>query len=668
MARKKAKNTPLPSPPPGLPEEAAPVAPEAAPARTGLLVAVTAATAALVALAAFLPAVRLWGINHLAFLPHGVRLAGIALIALAFLPPVARWAYGLAIAAGERTAGARTRPTVLVTIIVIAAAATAGFYLFRSSTNLLGDGQLIVASFEAAEEGHNQVIMRSAQAIVTEENIAPGATLLYYGAIKALKPFKRTPSDSMRIFNCFLGGMFVFFTLFASSSRTMSREARVWMVVLGLFSSSMVLFFGYIENYTAPLFFLLLYMIAAFRGLHRMSSPWLAIIPLACAVYSHIQCMLFVPSFVYLMLWARMRNHRALLLRRWMPAFLAATTLVVGMAPLHAGIRRFYAPFGFSNADYALLSPHHLVDIVNELLMLLPVVAPVAVMAWVGRKVERAAGQDAIRNPRWLKDPKEWFSHPAEWQFVGTILFPCILYFVLFNPEIGMARDWDLFTMLTTALVPLVLLVYTRYVRVTGSTATATARFAAPALLMVMVLGASWAAVNASQPRTVERFETILTYDQTHASYAWENLAVLQHDSGQLKEAIHSMERAVEVSHNPRQIVRLAVYIEEDGRTGEAIAMLEEVLAKRPDFSKARYRLVMFLEKTNQWEKMLGVAQDGVKYSPGDAIYHFFYGESLLRAGRTEDALQIFRACQGLQLPPAVKQYIDETLASHNQK
>ena len=666
MAKKKPRKTPSPPRDVERPEEN--LSTPTAGARTGLLVGVTAITALLVAIASFLPAVRLWGLNHLAFLPVPFRIALLAVIALSFLPPVAQALYQGASAALERAATTRGRSGALVALVVIALASTIVFYKFHSATNLLGDGQLITQSFEAAEEGHDQVIMRSARAIVTEEGIAPGATLLYYGAIKTLKPFKRTPVDSMRLFNCLLGGLFVFFTLLASSNRALPSDARVWLIVLALFSSSIMLFFGYIENYTAPMFFLLLYVIAAFRALHRMGSPWLAALPLLCAIYCHIQCVLFVPSFVYLMLWTKVRGRRELLLRRWMPVFSAATLIFVVGVTLYEPIRRFYAPLGFSNAEYALFSPDHLLDVVNELLILLPILPTVAAMAWVGRRADRADGRDPVRDGRALKDPTAWFSHPAEWQLVGTILVPCMLYLVLFHPEIGMARDWDLFSMMTTAIVPLVLLVLGRYTRTTGAAAAATARFATPALVIVMALGVSWVAVNASTDRTVERFETILTYDQTHASYAWENLAILQQESGQIKQAIRSMERAVEVSHNPRQIVRLAVYIEEDGRIDEAIAMLEEVLVKRPEFSKARFRLVMFLEKKGQWDKMLPVARDGVKYSPEDAIYHFMYGECLLRAGQTEDAMQIFRVCQTMDLPQTVKQYIAATLAQHEGK
>ncbi len=667
MAKKRRK--PLRTPPPdGGPdqpvEESADRPAPGANVHGRFIFALTVATVAGVAVSAFLPDARLWGVNHLAFLSSPFRLALIGVLVLSLIPGVSGALYRGLLAASGRVGAARPGRASTITIAVIAISSIALFYGLRSATNLLGDGQLIVQSFEAADEGHDQVIMRSAHAIATEETIAPGTTLLYYGVIKALKSSKLGLIDSMRLLNCILGGLFVFLTLLVASSRVLTREERVWLVILGLTSSSILLFFGYIENYTAPFFFLLLYVIMSFRAIHRRSSPWLAAIPLACAVYAHVQCVLFVPSFVYLILWAGFRSRRATLVRRWMPLFTLVAVAGVAGATLYAPIRRFYVPFGFRNAEYALLSPDHLIDVLNEVLILLPILPTVLAMAWAGRRAERAVARD----PRPTRDPSSWFSHPAEWQFVGTILIPCALYMLLFHPEIGMARDWDLFAMTSVATVPLVLLVLNRYTRATGSSPAATARFAVPALLLVAVLGSSWVAVNASTERTVDRFKRILTYDQTHASYAWENLAILHHDGGQLKEAIACMERAVEVSRNPRQIVRLAVYIEEDGRIEEAITMLEEVLARRPNFTKARFRLVMFLEKSGQWDRMLPAAQGGVEHSPQDPIYHFFYGESLLRAGRTEEGIAIFRACQHMNLPQVAKQYVATTLANYDRK
>src|SRR5262249_6275810 len=153
---------------------------------------------------------------------------------------------------------------------------------------------------------------------------------------------------------------------------------------------------------------------------------------------------------------------------------------------------------GFSNEKYALFSPHHMTDIVNELFILLPILPVVAAMAWIGRSAERASGRDASRDSRATRAPTDWFAHPAEWQLLTTILIPCAFYIGFFHPEIGMARDWDLFTMTTAALVPFVLMVLNRYLRATELSPARVARFAVPSLAVMLISSAAWVGVNAS--------------------------------------------------------------------------------------------------------------------------------------------------------------------------
>jgi pentatricopeptide repeat protein len=86
------------------------------------------------------------------------------------------------------------------------------------------------------------------------------------------------------------------------------------------------------------------------------------------------------------------------------------------------------------------------------------------------------------------------------------------------------------------------------------------------------------------------------------------------------------------------------------------------VLARRPDFVKARYRLALFLEKKGDWPKMLEVAREGVRYHPEESFYRFLYGESLLRVGRVDEGLEMFRSIREMNLPPAAKQRVDQIL------
>jgi hypothetical protein len=507
--------------------------------------------------------------------------------------------------------------------------------------------------------------MRSAKAIVNEEMIAPGATLTYYAAVKTGARWKKAPRDSMRALNCILGGCLIFLLGTIATGNFARGEMRLWLLLSALGSCSLELFFGYIENYTTPTLLLTLYVVLALRALHARGPAWIAAIPLVMACYAHIQSILFIPSFVYLMIWTHAPGRRATLLRYWTATFTAATFIVVISAPLLVRMRRFYLPLGFSNDKYALFSPNHLADIVNELFILVPILPVVATMAWVGRDAERAAGRDAPRDARATRTPAEWFAHPAEWQLVTSILIPCALYIIFFNPEIGMARDWDLFTMTTAALVPFVLLVLNRYLRATGLVAERVARFAVPSLFVMLISSAAWVSVNASTERTIARFRNILTYDQTHAAYAWENLAMLQHSRNELDDAIATMRIAYDHSHNPRQGARLAVYLDEAKQTDEAKQIIEKILERRPDYGVARFRMLVFLEREDNWPRILEVARDGVKYNPDDGIYYFFYGEALIRTGDEKNGIELFKKCLEFDLPESITAHVHEVLKQY---
>ncbi len=622
--------------------------------RLSWVVAAAALSVLAVIAASFFPDKRLWGWNHLAFLPSPFRHGAYALLVLAFVPPLARLLYRAALVASHQHAAARAPIGATITVIV-ALLSVGVFYKFHVATNLLGDGQLIAQSFKAAEEGHDSVIMRSAHAIVTEETIAPGTTLIYYAAVQTGEKMKKDPVVSMRVLNCILGGIFVLFVLLTARAQSLGDEPRTWLVTLALFSCSILLFFGYIENYTAPYLFASIYVVSAFAALHRRVPLWLPLIPLAMACYAHIQSILLIPSYFYLVVWMRARGRRATFMRLWLPIFSAATVVVIVSCSSVEGMKKFFVPFGFTGNT--LLAPRHFADVANEIAMLMPLAPVVAVLGWLGRRM------DTVREKGATKDPSTLLAHPVEWQFTATLLVSCAMYLFFFRPEIGMARDWDLFTMATVGLVPLTLLALNRYVRVSGLAASATATFAVPSLVLVAVMGTSWVALNASTDRTIDRFQRILAYDKAHAAYAWENLAILEHNRGNLQKAIDTMNIALANGNNPRHSVRLAVYLEEAGRIDDAIDVLEKVLARRPDFVKARYRLVLFLEKKNDWDKMLTVSREGMVQHPEEAFYRFLYGESLIRANRLEEGVEVFVTVRDMKLPPAARQRVDQVLA-----
>ncbi len=634
---------------PRSPEQSQSPAPGAA---TPVVIGSLVVTFALIALVTLLPSARdarLWGLNHLAFYSLPVRLAALALMALAFVPAVARVAFGALTKFPDALAGGGSRSTMIIFIVSIASVVL--FYQFRSATLLLGDGQLLAKSFEASYQGHATVIMRSARAILANDSISPGMTLLYYWTVKvAVVVFKQTPAEGMRWLPCMLGGVFIFFFLRLVRDAPLSNALKVWLLVLGLFTTSVQLFFGYVENYSAILILLAMYVSACFLVIHRRSALWVPIVLLAVSVFTHIQSILFAPSLIFLMAWQLAKGRRRVVLRSGVPVLMVLTGAAAIIARAGNIPGDFYLPLTADNESYGIISPGHLGDLLNEAMMLLPIALVALAVWWAGRK--------AAHQPTNVTSGNEWFAMPVEWQYVALMVVPCLMYMTLFKPEIGMARDWDLFTMTSVALVPLVLLIVNRYSKAAQLSGAAMARVSAPALVMAAVMGIGWFGVNASGDRTGNRFEAILAYDQTHVGYAYENLALYYQSRGQLAKAIDALETGAHTSGNPRLYARLAVLYEENGDIDAGITMLRDILATHPDHSKARSKLMDLLEKAKRYDELITVSRDGVKYHPKNAIYYFALGESLIRTGQTDEGLDVFRTCLTLGPPDGAREHV----------
>jgi hypothetical protein len=620
---------------------------------------------ALVAAAAFLPRAQLWGINHLAFYSLPVRLLALALIAAAFIPPVAsRWYDALIGLSKTLRYGGNG---VDVALMVIAVGSVIMFSVLRTSTNLLGDGQLIAQSFEAAWEGNQDVIMRSPKAIIMEERVAPGATLAYYGAAKLVsKLFDKGPVWGLRFFNCLLGAFFVYIILGLLRKGPFSSEIRLWLLVLSLFSTTMLLFFGYVENYTPLVFAGFLYVLVGFMILHQRARLWLAVVLFLVAFYVHIQAVLFAPSLVYLILWKIVKRRRHIV-ELYAGPVLTAVTVVGAIAAGFTPFGQYYLPLRGNDQSYGLFSPVHVADLVNEILILMPILPLIAVMAWTNRTRERSSSVRRSETNDKGTGATGWFAMTAEWHFAWLLLVPCFVYLFLFKPEIGMARDWDLFTMTSLGLVPLALLVLNRFFRSTRLQAGA-ASFSTPAIVLYVILGVAWIGINASPARSTARFERILEYDQTHASYAYENLSIFYYINGNLQRATEMMEKACNISHNPRQYVRLAMYYDEMGREDDALELMRRTVAKHPEYGKSRFFYVSLLEKRQLTDELLKAVRDGTKYQPKEAIYWFYFAEISIYKANVEEALAAYRKCLSLDPPKEARERSLEQISKYEKQ
>lgn len=614
----------------------------------------------LVALASLFPDKRLWGINHLAFYSPPVKLIALGAIAISFLPAVSRF---ICRKLDSALATLRAHRRVHVWLILVVPLASVGvFLMFQSATLLLGDGQLIANEFEHTLGTRATTIKFDFDTLVLDHRDAKGSTLVYYGAGAVASRFLGiSPVAGIRALNCVLGGILILILLLIVLKGPLSTPLSIWLTVLVLSSGSMQLFFGYVENYTPVLFFAYLYLLSGVMFIHGRRRLWLGmtVLCLVIAVTMHLLGAVLLPSLGLLLMWGLLRNRRPRILP-YLTASLALLFLIATYVLAKAtDYGKHFLPLKAAEGIYGVLTPTHWSDILNELLIVLPTLPLFAVMGALAYRWSRVkhsskepveGGRGCLDSVREFENGR-WFGTEIEWYWFLLIALPCLVFLAVFRTDIGMARDWDLLSITVVGLLPLALHVLNRSLLRSGGPWVPA--ITAPALVLSAVLAAAWIGINASPDRAARRYESILKYDKTWATYAYEALAKHYYDAGRYSEATATMEKAVSGSDNLRLQALLVVYYVKVGRTEDAIDLLKQILGAQPLYEIGRSQLALLLDGAGRYQDLLPVARDGTRYHPEGSIYHYLYGKALIETGATSEGASELLEAERLG-PPAV--------------
>ncbi|MBI5267008.1 MAG: tetratricopeptide repeat protein [candidate division Zixibacteria bacterium] len=399
--------------------------------------------------ASFFPQYRVWGINWWAYFPIGVKL-GLLVIGIA-APFVIDRLLSTTLKGKDDVSPRAYRWLVGGFVVVMLAL----FYLLRARTHFLGDGYTLIS-------------------LMTGENhlIKPrefGGTIFQYLIYKALG--SRGEPDAIfayQIISFSAGVAFLAVSLWAAAKLLSRRLDRLLFVLSVAGGGYMLLYFGYIENYAFFVVSVFLFAVTGVRVTRQEISRYWLVPSLALTIFFHIFGVVLTPVLLFLLL--RGTPLENWFISRSLSVRIAMLTL---LAAALAGVFAFFyvrslffrlallpvAHNQFTVGGYTMFSADHLIDLVNMILIAFPAIG-VATVA-------------ILRNAR----------RPFHFDSLSVVLLGLILCTfgpaLIFDPKLGMPRDWDLFCF---AGVPVALAVALILLKPGSS------RFSSATMLVVIVL------------------------------------------------------------------------------------------------------------------------------------------------------------------------------------
>jgi Flp pilus assembly protein TadD len=348
----------------------------------------------------------------------------------------------------------------------------------------------------------------------------------------------------------------------------LTEDAWKRLVILGvlLFSSSILLYFGYVESYPVvwgPVTGLLYFGLRRFiRGDGLMPALLLLLI----SVWLHLQMLMYVPGALYLLFGSGKGKGLFLKYHRYMWTLGGLVTIGACYYAFHfyslslSVQDLFLLPFSGkpSYPDYGMFHPRHLVDIANLGILLYPALPVLAVFAFPIRKGV-------------LTDPLV--------RFLGALSAGSLLFLIVVDPSLAMPRDWDLFAL--CGLAPALLLVRLCSVNTNGLAR----KLGLPVVILSFVGIMSFLLVNLSQERSVAQIKQIIANNPERSLGSMIILSSYFQKSGQMEQD-DSLQAQMQETHPEYAEIKSAFDLLAARRPAEAYAVFSRV---KPDNYSKQY-------------------------------------------------------------------------------
>ena len=406
--------------------------------------------------------------------------------------------------------------------------------------------------------------------------------------------------------------------------RNVERLLLVTAVSSGGF---MLMFFGYVENYALFVISILAFCLAGLLASQGKLTRWWILLPLVVSALFHIFGCVLIPAAGYLMLSGTRLGKRLGSLSVMKKIVIGVVGLAVAGVPLYY----FYATsyfFRFSLVPlvedrftvygYTMFSFDHLLDIANLLLQLVPAIAMLLV---VGRSDTRS--ESRARSNRFL--------------LISAVC--AVGAAIIFDPHLGMPRDWDLFSFCGLPLGTLLIW------RVLGS------RIQRSQIALVLTLSSLFmfhllilrAGVLADESASIAMTENYINLDKgktQSARFLILNYYAKAGRSDLVNSTLTKWQPDLEINNEYTRAKELA----ESGKPSPALPILREIVKVRPNFHEAWSYLGRCMGETGSYDSAFICISisNGINPYNQQNLYHL--GLLYFRLKRYDLALQSFRS------------------------
>lgn len=489
----------------------------------------------------------LWGVHHWAFFSPWLRLVvGLFLIT----------ALTLVFARGEKLcipwqwAGSKWITYGAVPLLSLSL-----FWSFRIRHLLSGDAHLISVMGPTKLEF-----------VLGDKNYLRAVSFLYLGIDDLFPELDWT--TSLVLISCTCGGAYVLLASYLANRLGDLRSTKLFAFVSLVSTGAIQLFFGYVEEYVAMSLFAAI-SLGCLIGWEGKRFGWLvcACIAALSAFFLHSVALFALLPVAYAGAWqlsGRLIDTRVGKVAAVIGTLLLASTVAY---LFYLKSERIVQSVVALRGGYHLFSVHHLTDVLNTALLLVPlhgILCGLILWTTVGK--------------RWWRDP-----------VLGCLLIGTIAAFAttfLINPLLG-SLDWDLLSLYAFPCGALTAYLVCRYAS-GEKIKVVTLCFS----IGVVAHTAPWIAANADEQRGVAMVESMVERDFHHCGERNAILGARLSSMGFTAAAEHQYRKGVDCGRDPMALMNLGfTYYTRSGHLDEALDLFDSFLENAPP--EADRRLVL---------------------------------------------------------------------------